>query len=269
MKTACPFCNEPYDIDNSHLERHLECYKCHNKFKCSLVAIPKIGTMYLNIASTADPIMPDAEISCIVWWSNQQWHSWVKGHDTPDEFIMFWSYASRVVTFDGKSFDEPQLCRQFHINPHKEHIELRQVARQKRMSGGIKALGEVFELPRVIGLDNVDSEASVKLWKLYEKNTSDQTRGNLLYCCAWNVVLTYHLYCFFSKGEPVSIQNSIPFTLDLHFAEGVDAHTPNDLNKSEMLDLAPEKGMEDQVFIAKRVRKNTKPKKKIIIIKKG
>jgi len=269
MRTACPFCNEPYEIDNHHLERHLECYNCHNKFKCSLVAIPKLGPMYLNIASTADPIMPDAEISCIVWWCNKQWHSWVKGRDNPDEFIMFWRYAPCVVSFDGKSFNEPQLCRQFNVNPHKEHIGLRQMARHKGMSGGIKALGEVFELPRVVGLNNVDSEAAVKLWKLYEKETCDQTLGNLLYCCAWNVVLSYHLHCFFSKAESVSIQNSIPFTLDLHFAKGIDAHTPSELHEPEMLDLASGKELEDQIAIEKRVRKHSRPRKKIIIIKKG
>ncbi len=214
MKTECPFCKEPYDIDNDHLDRHLECYKCNNKFKCVLVAVPKIGTMYLDIEATDDPVKPEAEVSSIVWWCNNRWFSWVKGRDKPEDFLLFWEHAPWVVTFRGKAFDEPLLCRQFNVSPHKHHIELRQEARQQGMSGGLTALGEVFGLPRAIALDKGDGETAITLWKQYENEHSPAALENLLYCSAWNVVLIYHLHCHFSKTNPIPMQNTLPFIWD-------------------------------------------------------
>jgi len=214
MKTECPFCQEPYEIDNEHLDRHLECYNCHSKFKCMLVAVPKIGTMYLDIESTDDPVNPEAEVSSIVWWCNNKWFSWVKGKDKPDEFLMFWEHAPWVVTFRGKAFEEPLVCRQFNVSPHQHHIELREEAKKQGMSGGLKALGEVFGLPRAIGLDKVDGETSIDLWKRFEKDGSTKALDNLMYCNAWDVVLIYHLHCYFSKIDPIPMQNTIPFIWD-------------------------------------------------------
>ena len=181
--------------------------------------------MYLNIESTDDPDKFDAKLSSIVWWCNAKWHSWVKGKNDPDEFLLFWKYAPKVITFNGKALDEPLLCRQFNVRPHNNHLELCKEAKKQGMSGGMKALGEVFGFPRAVGLEKVDAETKIKLWKEYEKNGSSTALGNLLYSSAWSVVLTSYLHSFFTKTKPEDIQNTIPFTLDLHHINAVNSQS--------------------------------------------
>lgn len=211
MKTECPFCKEPYEINLDHLNRHLVCYNCNNKFKCVLVTIPKIGAMYLNIETTDDPVQPGAEVFNIVWWCNNQWYSWVKGQDQPDEFRMFWEHTPWIVTFDGKDFEEPLLCRQFNLRPQQYHIELREEAKKQGMSGGLKALGEVFGLPRDSGQKETESQTSVDLWHTFEKEHSPKALSKMLCDNAWKVVQIYHLHCHFTKITPLPMQDSIPF----------------------------------------------------------
>jgi uncharacterized protein YprB with RNaseH-like and TPR domain len=215
-----------------------------------LVATPKIGVMYLNIETTDDPGKVDVEVSNIVWWCNNKWFSWVKGKNDPDEFLLFWKYAPRVVTFKGRASDEPLLCRQFNIRPHKNHIELHKEAKKQGMSGGLKALGEVFGFPRTVGLEKVDADIAIRLWKEYEKDGSFEALDNLLYCSAWNVVLSYYLHCFFSKTKPDTMQNTIPFTFNLYHMKSIDMQTGQTSCKTT------------------HVKKTAGPKKKVIKFKK-
>jgi uncharacterized protein YprB with RNaseH-like and TPR domain len=279
MKTKCPFCNEPYDIDLEHLERHLECFKCHNKFECKIVAVPQMGTMYMDIETTDDSIKPQAEISTIVWWCNNKWYSWVNGKDKPDEFILFWENAPWVVTFNGKAIEEPLLCRQFNVSPHKKHIELRAIAKKKGISGGLKALGEVFELPCPVGIDKLDSDTAIRLWKLYAKDQSPKAIQNLLYCSAWSVVLTYHLHCHFSKAHPIPMQNQVPFSLDPNYmkltrTQAVKTVSPDVALKKPVIKKIPavikpsQNGSEIKKTVISTNKKVAKPEKKILIKKK-
>jgi hypothetical protein len=218
MKTNCPYCGEPFEIDEEHLEKKLECFNCGNKFVVTLTATPQLGTMYLDIEATQYPMRSDAGISSIVWWCNGKWHSWVKGVDTPDLFLLFWKHAPWVVSFDRKTLYEPLLCRQFNVEPHPSHLDLREKARKRGMPGGLKALGEVFGFPRAVGLENRNEETAARLW---ERAAAAESKAveNLRYCGAWNVVLTYHLHCLFSEKGPLPMHTSVPYTLDALFIE--------------------------------------------------
>ncbi len=221
MKTNCPYCGAPFEIDEEHLEKKLECFDCRNKFVVSLTATPKLGTMYLDIESTTYPVGAGAEISSIVWWCNNQWHSWVKGVDAPDLFLLFWKHAPWVVSFDRKTLYEPLLCDQFTIEPHPNHLDLRQNARKRGMSGGLQALGEAFGFPRAVGLENRNEETVARLWERGAAAAERKAVENLRYCGAWSVVLTYHLHCFFSEKGPLPMHTSVPYTLDAHFIDSI------------------------------------------------
>jgi len=217
MKTECPFCKQPYEIEAEHFDRHLQCSTCNRTFICSILTTPVLGTMYLDIETTADPTKSYAEISCIVWWCNQTWYSWVNGKNNPEEFLLFWRNAPQIVTFNGKAFDEPKICKQFETNPHRNHIDLFHEAKKQGLTGGLKEIGETFGFPRPAELDKVDGAIAVKLWKRFKFYGNTEALQNLLYYNAWDVALTYYLHCRFTAAQSEAIHNTIPFTLDANY----------------------------------------------------
>ena len=218
MRIKCPFCKEPYDIEESDLNRHLKCCKCDNKFTCSVIAAPNLGTMYLDIQLSSDPSHPDAEVSTIVWWCNEKWHSWVKGKNDPEEFLIFWRNTPRIITFNGKVLDEPRICKEFNISPHVIHRDLFFEVQRKGLPPDLKKISELSEFPMVEAIQGVDSKAEAELWKQYSKDGSQKALDNLLCCSAWEIVHTYHLHCHLSdNATPVSMHETIPFPVDNEF----------------------------------------------------
>lgn len=214
MKTACPFCKQSYEIEAEHLGQHLECSTCKGKFTCALVATPTLGAVYLDVETTAGPDKSYAEISTIAWWCDQKWHSWVSGRDDPADFLLFWQHAPQIITFNGKSFDEPKIIRQFGVHQHRNHLDLMQEAKAHGLTGGLKAIVEACGFPRPLALDKVDGAIAIRLWKRFQYYHAEEALQNLLYYNAWDVVLTYYLHCHLTAVQAEDIYSSIPFTLD-------------------------------------------------------
>ncbi|MCX5824673.1 MAG: ribonuclease H-like domain-containing protein [Deltaproteobacteria bacterium] len=221
MKIACPFCKQPYEIEAENLDRNLECSTCNRTFSCAIGITPLIGTVYLDVETTASFTNPNAEISTIVWWCDQQWHSWVNGQDNPAEFLLFWQHARQIVTFNGKTFDEPKITRQFGVHPHPNHVDLMHEAKKHGLTGGLKEIGETCEFPRPPELDKVGGKIAVKLWKRFRHDNIEEALQNLLYYNAWDVVLTYYLHCRCSAVQAAPIHNSIPFILNPGYLSSV------------------------------------------------
>ena len=217
MKIKCPFCNEHYVIEEEKLDRHLKCYKCGNKFTCSVVATPNLGTMYLDILTSDDPYKMTSEISSIVWWCNERWYSWVKGKNRPEEFLVFWRHTPRIITFNGKVLDEPRICKEFKVSPHVIHRDLFYDVQRKGLPPDLKKISELSEFPRVREVQAVDEETTVKLWKHYSEENVTEALESLLCCSAWEIVHTYHLHCHLSNAKPVPMHETIPFSVDTGF----------------------------------------------------
>jgi len=167
--------------------------------------------MYVDVETTAAPTKSYAEISTIVWWCDDEWHSWINGKDNPEEFILFWQHSSQVVTFNGKAFDEPKITSQFGVNPHFNHLDLMHEAKEHGLTGGLKKIGETCCFPRPPELDNVDGATAIKLWKRFQYDGADEALQNLLYYNAWDVALTYCLHCRCSSVQALPIHETIPF----------------------------------------------------------
>lgn len=211
MNTVCPFCKQSYEIEADNLDQYLECSVCKHTFTCSIVTSPVIGLMYVDVETTAAPTKSYAVISTIVWWCDNEWHSWINGKDSPEEFILFWKHSSQVVTFNGRAFDEPKIISQFGVHPHSNHLDLMHVAKEHGLTGGLKKVGEACNFPRPPELDSVDGAIAVKLWKRFQYEGADEALQNLLYYNAWDVVLTYCLHCHCSAVQARPIHETIPF----------------------------------------------------------
>ena len=179
MNIVCPFCKQSYEIETKFLDRHLQCEACNHTFVCSIVVSPIIGPMYIDIETTASPIKSYAEISTIVWWCDGEWHSWINGKDNPEEFILFWQHSSQVITFNGKSFDEPKIINHFGVNPHSNHLDTMFEAKRHGLSGGLKKISETCGFPRPPELRNVNGATAIKLWKQFQYNNHCSDYCNL------------------------------------------------------------------------------------------
>jgi hypothetical protein len=191
-----------------------------------MVTIPKIGAMYLDIETTAAPNDVSASISSIAWWCDQKWHSWVNGRDDPAEFLMYWQFSEALVTFNGKTFDEPKIMRHFHIGPHRNHLDIMYMARGQELTGGLKKIGSLCGFPRPPELDNVDGSIAIKLWEEYLYHQDEDALQNLLYYNAWDVALTYYLHNHLLSTQASVIHESIPFHLNFESMSSVVSRYP-------------------------------------------
>ncbi len=177
--------------------------------------------MYLDIETNASPRKTNVDISSIVWWCNDEWRSWVNGKDDPDDFILFWNHSTQLVTFNGKTFDQPIIVKKFGVHRHPNHLDLMHEAKAHGLTGGLKAIGKACDFPRPHELDNVDGSVAVKLWRDYFFNGTTAALQNLLYYNAWDVALTYYLHCHCASEQSVSIHETIPFQLEPKHLETV------------------------------------------------
>jgi uncharacterized protein YprB with RNaseH-like and TPR domain len=173
--------------------------------------------MYLDIQTTDDPSKPEAKISSIVWWCNEQWHSWVKGKNDPEEFLVFWRNSPRIITFNGKVLDEPKICKEFNVSPHVIHRDLFFDVQRKGLPPNLKKISRLSDFPRSEEVEAVDEQATVKLWKKFNSEPTSQALQSLLCCSAWEIVHTYHLHCHLSNAKPIPMHETIPFSVDTEF----------------------------------------------------
>ena len=205
MKTSCPFCRQACDIETEQFDREIKCSVCNRSFSCSIVATPLVGPMYLDIETTAAPEKSSAEISCIVWWCNREWNSWVNGRDDPEAFLVYWRHASELITFNGKAFN---------VSRHPKHIDVFVESRHVGMSGGLKEIGATLGFPRPRDLDKVDGAAAIRLWRKYCFDGDSDALKNLLHYSAWDVTITYLLHMRLIDLTPEPIYETIPFPCD-------------------------------------------------------
>jgi hypothetical protein len=138
----------------------------------------------------------------------------VNGRDDPADFLLFWQHSPQIVTYNGKSFDEPKIIRQFGAQHHRNHLDLMHEAKAHGLTGGLKVIGEACGFPRPVDLDKVDGAIAIRLWKRFQYEHAEEALQNLLYYNAWDVVLTYFLHCHLAAAQAEDIYQSIPFTLD-------------------------------------------------------
>lgn len=211
MTTSCPFCAQQYEIEANDLHKHIECEHCKRRFACSVVAIPIIGGMYVDIETTKGFEVVDSEISTVVWWCDGEWHSFVNGTDAPAQFVIWWRNARQVFTFNGKAFDEPRICRFFDVDRHRAHVDLMHEARSKGLTGGLKELAASLDINRPEEIRLVRGNMAVRLWHRYCHGGDCDALMNLLYYNAWDVVLTYSLHMRLLDRQPLPIHESIPW----------------------------------------------------------
>jgi NAD-dependent DNA ligase len=164
-----------------------------------------MSVLFLDIETTGLSREYD-DITTIVWYHDNEWGQWICGQSESEALTKHWNDAEHLVTYNGKCFDEPFICRNFEFGKHRSHVDLRYVLARQGIKGGLKVISAAQELERPEAIDQVDGFLAVKLWKAYQAG-SQEALDILLYYNAWDVRLLVKLYNRFVSN---SIEDTFP-----------------------------------------------------------
>jgi len=122
---------------------------------------------YLDIETSGEERHPD--ITLIIAKHRGRLHTFTAEHNL-DRFLDLLDGITLLVTFNGASFDVPQMERHFHLPFHDiAHVDLRWVCYHARMRGGLKEIERAIGLirpPDLIGMDGAEADWLWRRWKL-------------------------------------------------------------------------------------------------------
>lgn len=144
-------------------------------------------TAYLDIETTGLDRERD-RITTIALYDGRTVRSYVRGRNL-DEFPADVQAFKVLVTYNGKSFDQPFLERCFGIRLRQAAVDLRYVLKELGFGGGLKGCERSLGMGRG-ELDGVDGFTAVRLWERYRRRGDERALETLL---AYNVQDTVNL----------------------------------------------------------------------------
>lgn len=131
---------------------------------------------------------PDSTITVIACLHQNQLHTFVQGENL-DDFLDLLDDIELLISFNGASFDVPQVERGFHIAGIPcAHVDLRWVCYHEKMTGGLKSIEHRLGIQRPQDLHGVDGEEAVWLWEDWSRDGDREARDRLLRYCAADVL---------------------------------------------------------------------------------
>ncbi|MBR6586909.1 MAG: ribonuclease H-like domain-containing protein [Kiritimatiellae bacterium] len=125
-----------------------------------------------------DGTMAASNITCISTLRNGRTCSFWRGHNLP-EFLSEWAAAKILVSFNGKRFDTPIVCKTFGLTAVPAQIDLMNEAAHYGYRGGLKMVEKSFGFVRKeVGC--TDGKDAIRLWNEYSETHSKKTLSELL-----------------------------------------------------------------------------------------
>lgn len=125
-----------------------------------------------------DGITDASNITCISSLRNGQMRSFWRGHNLSD-FLSEWSKAKILVSFNGKRFDTPIICKTFGLTSIPAQIDLMNEAAHYGYRGGLKTVEKNFGFIRQTeGCRN--GKDAVRLWNEYFTTHSEKVLRELI-----------------------------------------------------------------------------------------
>lgn len=126
---------------------------------------------YLDIETTGCGYYDD--ITVIGYYNGYDMKSYVKGINM-NEFPYNISEAAMLVTFFGSGFDLPFLRRRFpSLKLNQLHIDLCFLMKRIGLTGGLKHIESILNIPRTPETDGLNGMDAVRLWREFQNGNDD------------------------------------------------------------------------------------------------
>ncbi|MGA1193283.1 MAG: ribonuclease H-like domain-containing protein [Kiritimatiellia bacterium] len=141
---------------------------------------------FLDIETSGDELRP--EITTIIAKHAGRLHIFTAERNL-DDFLHLLDDITFWVTFNGASFDVPQLENHFHI-PMRDiaHVDLRWVCYHAQLRGGLKEIERAIGLTRPPDLIGMDGAEADWLWRRWKHTGNEKLVQRLVRYCAADVV---------------------------------------------------------------------------------
>ena len=117
-------------------------------------------------------------ITCISTLRDGKMCSFWRGHNLED-FLAEWAKARILVSFNGKRFDTPIVCKAFGLATAPAQIDLMDEAAHYGLKGGLKAIEKQIGFIRKTK-ECSDGRGAIRLWSEYEKSRHEDVLQTLL-----------------------------------------------------------------------------------------
>jgi len=125
-----------------------------------------------------DGTMAASNITCISTLRNGRICSFLRGHNLSD-FLAEWAAAKILVSFNGKRFDTPIVCKAFGLTSVPAQIDLMNEAAHYGYRGGLKVVEKKFGFVRKEE-GCTDGKDAIRLWNEYSETHSAKALSELL-----------------------------------------------------------------------------------------
>ena len=130
----------------------------------------------------------DSHITVVSCLHRNSVYNFVHGENL-EAFLDLLEEVDLLVSFNGASFDVPQVLRSFHIPELPcAHIDLRWICYHDKMPGGLKSIEKHLDINRPQDLQGVDGDEAVWLWQLWKNRGTKRARERLLRYCSADAV---------------------------------------------------------------------------------
>lgn len=180
------------------------------------------STAYIDIETTGLERWEN-EITTIALYDGKKIFYYVQGQNL-DEFMDDIKNYSLIVTYNGKTFDQPFIEDYFNTELDHAHIDLRYILKSLGYSGGLKNCEKALGIDRG-DLAEVDGYFAILLWQDYLQNQNEKALETLL---AYNIedvlnletlmIMAYNMKLketpFHESHIPMARMPKIPFSPD-------------------------------------------------------
>ena len=154
----------------------------------------------------------DAYVTVIVAWHRGKLLRFVHGENL-DGFLDLLDNVELLVSFNGTTFDIPQVLRAWNIPEIPcPHIDLRWQCYHVGWRGGLKQIERKLGITRPEALRDVDGHMAVWLWRRWKYHQDKDSLDLLVYYCGADVITLPMLVEKILVHKDVSLSNPIEKT---------------------------------------------------------
>ena len=141
----------------------------------------ELWRMYRNFEDTAcffdietTGLDPDRnKVTTVSFHRDGETTTLVRGDDlTAENVAAEFRSSDVIVSYNGRSFDEPFLETDLGLSVDTPHIDLLPLCRQLGLTGGLKGVEKTLGVGRE-GVEDVDGREAVRLWHAYEDGDTE------------------------------------------------------------------------------------------------